>query len=666
MQKFTHKSLKGIRDKKFSISLRWCLLLSKTLPQINLLHSKAPSTGVQEFISIVNHGLINHGVDYTLKLLKAYKLIIHQFALKQTITPIPFCITDKDGFPKILKPWKITKKSSVYDLKYIMTIWRCIDLLRIEPRYEISTIVYKTQPDENLIDDIINFMKSWNGMKLLGSKPKPGYFVMSTKAGPNGPASLSCLQDLSPLREDIPLYNAINDLMDTSVPGLYMDDYEAQSGKQHSKLVLLSDKAGKTRVVAIADWWSNTALSGIHKTFLQALRKLETDMTFRQSSIPEVIKSSGKNLYSADMTAFTDVFPRKLEKELINTAWPGIGDLWETVTCERDFTNPHGNVRYATGNPMGLLSSWPVSSFTHHCVKQYCAHVIGIRDYKYILLGDDSLDTNIEVHKMYLDVMTRLGVSISLSKCTQSETACAEFAKRLFLHGEEITGLPVDLIAELDYKPEQFIELVRIGRERGYTDTELAPGIHIVASKHKNAKILLDILALPESATDKPPLLEVMPGSWAELLTQLPEESVKALVRIARESEFIDLVTKLEMAWSSEIHVKKNNVDLFQFHPIIIAISNKLMLYIENNEDEFSIYNSWMEGNYREMAHVPSLDIYRVRNKGHFSARCKYKVLQKTMALANGNCNINLQRFAPISNFELFERGFPKQESSNN
>jgi len=77
---------------------------------------------------------------------------------------------------------------------------------------------------------------------------------MSTKAGPNGPASVSCLDDLAPLREDKKLYNAIQRMLCKCIPGLNMDSYEAGDGKTHSKLVLLSDKAFKTRVVAIADW----------------------------------------------------------------------------------------------------------------------------------------------------------------------------------------------------------------------------------------------------------------------------------------------------------------------------------------------------------------------------------------------------------------------------
>jgi len=644
------------------INLRWCLVLTKTLTQINILHSKAPNHGVEEFLSIVNHNLTNHGHDYTIKLLKAYRLIIHQFALTQTVTPIKFRKAGSDGFPSKLILWKVDKDSTVMHKKYVLSIWRSIDVLRCEPEYKVDTIVCQTQPDLDLIDDITKFLKTWKGMKVLPSRPSQGYLVMSNKAGPNGSASVSCIDDLGPLKSSTMLYKSVKELLRISVPGLNPDNYKTTtSGKYHSKLVLLPDKACKTRVVAIADWWSNTALSGIHKSFMEGLRKLKGDVTFRQSSIPELIKGLGTDLYSADMTAFTDTFPRQLEKAVINTAWPGMGDLWEQVISNREFSHPKGSVKYATGNPMGLLSSWPVSSFTHHALKAWCAHVNGKTNYKYLVLGDDSMDTDIDVYNVYINAMSRLGVSASLSKCTQSKQGNTEFAKRLFYQGEEITGLPVDLLLELPNKPEQFIELVRIARERGYTDEELKPGVLNLVSKNKNSKILADILALPEPISGMRPLLDVKPGSWAEILSLLPEESQNSLTLIARESEFQDLVSELERAQTKVPHIGKRRVHIEENHPVLVGISDKLMLYLDQGEDEYSIYKEWMKGNFREMAHVPSIDSYRYLNKGHFVTRCSFRVFTKTLALANGNCNIPLSRFAPVSNWDLFQRGYPKE-----
>jgi hypothetical protein len=220
------------------------------------------------------------------------------------------------------------------------------------------------------------------------------------------------------------------------------------------------------------------------------------------------------------MTAFTDVFPIELEQHVVQTAYGvNVGRLWRQIISNREFSHPKGSVKYAAGNPMGLLSSWPVSTITHHAVKQYCAEqVFGnksnkYKKYKYLMLGDDSLDSNKEVYFKYLDVMTRLGVSTSLSKCTQSEDSSAEFAKRLFLNETEVTGLPITLLEEIRTKPEQFLELIRIARERGYADEYLAPGVDCLLVNHRNGKLIADILSLPEPTSGIHPLLDAKPDS---------------------------------------------------------------------------------------------------------------------------------------------------------
>lgn len=62
-------------------------------------------------------------------------------------------------------------------------------------------------------------------------------------------------------------------------------------------------------------------MSALHKAFMIALKKLPSDVTYRQSEIPKLVKGLGNNLFSSDMTAFTDRFPRRLEKSLIAAAY---------------------------------------------------------------------------------------------------------------------------------------------------------------------------------------------------------------------------------------------------------------------------------------------------------------------------------------------------------
>jgi len=66
-----------------------------------------------------------------------------------------------------------------------------------------------------------------------------------------------------------------------------------------------------------------------------------------------------------------------------------------------------------------------------------------------------------------------------------------------------------------------------------------------------------------------------------------------------------------------------------------------------------------MSGNYREMAVIPTVDVYRYYNKGHYATKCKYDVLNTTMKLSSGNMNITASKPTKLSNFELFSLGFP-------
>jgi hypothetical protein len=304
---------------------------------------------------------------------------------------------------------------------------------------------------------------------------------------------------------------------------------------------------------------------------------------------------------------------------------------------------------------MGVLSSWPVSTLTHHCVKLWCAHKVGVKNYKYLVLGDDTLDTSKEVYEKYTDTISMLGVSVSHAKCTQSEVGNAEFAKRLFLKHTEVTGLPVLLMREMRKMPEQVLELVRIARERGYEDAFLGPSLDSLLSTYNQGRMVADMLSLPESLTGMPPLLEGKPGSWAEQLLCLPEEDHKEYLTIARGYVF----------WNTTIGINKPDVpkkvcqvSVEPNHPLVFALSDQLMDYLPETEDEFSIYNSWMNGDYREMANVPNIDTYRYYNKGHYATKCKYDVLHALLELSRGNCNIKLYKPTKLSNFELFDLGF--------
>lgn len=159
-----------------------------------------------------------------------------------------------------------------------------------------------------------------------------------------------------------------------------------------SKLAFLSEGGGKTRVIAIGDYWSQQVLKPLHKGIMNMLRKLPTDGTYDQGAQANRIKSrAGNEAESIDLSSATDRFPRALQKILLEVliseeyAWH-----WENLMTNRDFEYQNRRVRYARGQPMGLYSSWAVFALTHHVLIAFAASRKGINSFlKYAVLGDD-------------------------------------------------------------------------------------------------------------------------------------------------------------------------------------------------------------------------------------------------------------------------------------
>jgi len=496
---------------------------------------------------------------------------------------------------------------------------------------------------------------------------------MSNKAGPNGPATATAFMDRTGLTLDPYLEDAVRQLLLLTEPYLLLDKYVGVKGDfNHSKLVFLSDKAGKTRIVAIGDWWSNLSLSSIHDAFMAGLKKLRGDCTYRQGDIPSLIKGLGSHLFSSDMTAFTDRFPILIEAALVKLAYGEvIGSLWETVLTQRDFKGPKGPIRYAVGNPMGLLSSWAVSTFTHHAVKAWCAHKVGVRKYKYLVLGDDCMDTNVEVYDLYIKTIQSLGVSVSRGKCTQSEQGYAEFAKRLFTPEGEVTGIPVDLLLGIHKSPEQFIELVRILRNRGYKDTTLAPGVQVLLSHNTFKGVMKTVVRVLSSSEDllgMPPLY-IAKGNYQmqepPIMGGFPENSIRLHVEQARREIFWKEVDKLVNVQSNklnpvaptnfaQIHIPRN-------HPAITVIGEQLDAYLGEGDSDYEVYDAWMSGKSYELVNIPTLDTYRYRNRKHKASRARYDILKLAWAFALGNQEYRTDMPVKIRDIDLFMRGFPRE-----
>jgi hypothetical protein len=210
------------------------------------------------------------------------------------------------------------------------------------------------------------------------------------------------------------------------------------------KLSYFSDKEGKTRVIAILDYWSQTALRPYHKALNKVLRAIRTDCTFDQGSFKSRLASLGP-FHSLDLTAATDRMPLALQLRVFERMFgKEKASAWANVLVGYEYTSKgNPSVKYNCGQPMGAYSSWCAMALTHHLIVHVAALRAGIPHFwDYALLGDDIVIANAAVADQYRTLLSTLDMPISEAK-THVSNDTYEFAKRWIHKGEEVTGFSI-------------------------------------------------------------------------------------------------------------------------------------------------------------------------------------------------------------------------------
>jgi hypothetical protein len=312
---------------------------------------------------------------------------------------------------------------------------------------------------------------SYYGLALSGIVKELGWTLprpcwdgchTTTKAGPNAQALVSSVEDAHLLTDSEisnlrilggdELVNSIE--ISRSVKLLtWLDKLGLKPKGCKSKLSLVKDKEAKTRIVAILDYWTQSALKPLHDAEMAFLRRLKPDCTFNQGSFRKALPQSGP-YHSLDLTAATDRVPVAIQEPVLATlvGSESYAAAWREACVNRDFRITWGNrgvVRYACGQPMGAYSSWATFAITHHAIVRLAALRAGYtaRWSSYALLGDDIVIANDAVAEQYRLILADLGVSISESKTHVSKDTY-EFAKRWIQRGTEVTGAPMGSLFE--------------------------------------------------------------------------------------------------------------------------------------------------------------------------------------------------------------------------
>lgn len=265
-----------------------------------------------------------------------------------------------------------------------------------------------------------------------------------------------------------------------------------------ARLSRLEEAAGKIRVVAIVDFWTQMALKPLHRAIFAVLREIPNDGTFGQESCVDMLsRKVGEGLlkaqesgttftaYSYDLSSATDRIPVDIYQLMLTRLFDGsFSVFWRALLTFRKWEDRWSTVNelggretfredreYAVGQPMGAYSSWAMLALAHHAIVQYCAHLEGFSGWfgEYGIVGDDVVILNDKVASRYLAVVTGWGVSISMNKSLVSSTGAFEFCKRLVRNGVDLSGIPIGLIYQAVKNPGDSATLFAHVVKRGHS-----------------------------------------------------------------------------------------------------------------------------------------------------------------------------------------------------
>jgi hypothetical protein len=563
---------------------------------------------IKPFLAICTNVYNNEGKRGLLIKMKAWKLYLQQYMLNQNLTYPPYSKVGHSGHPKVLEVFiSIIDSKGVDGCRLVLSIFRTIELIKLKPKYDYDTITSPKTGDSAkykvFLSEFKEWLKTWKGLKLLPPLGQPVYPIGSAR-GPNTSKELPYGKQLLA----IPDKSAIAGTSIEEGCKFFLDKFfdisilETIPGKfEHSKVVSLSDNAGKERIIAMGDIISNWALSSLEIAFQSALRRMSSSVVNQNHKVHKLIKLMGKNMYSVDLSAMTDRLPRELNYLVVEARYGKVvAENWINVLANRTFSSKIGEIRYEVGNPMGLLSSWSSSTFVHHALVEFIlfkckTNTRKLKNFKYLVLGDDLLMNSKSVYNTYVKILTQVvGIQISLQKCTISCEGSCEFIKRLFRKGVEVTGFPVELYKKAISDFSDFVSLLHILEERGYNLRDPVFMSNLEKSLRKKvlinfafAKLLpVNIFKLPYSVWCSPVVFTTDQEALKRALMDLVVTKFKSL------SEYKCKLVEITY---------KEHVLIPEYHPLLINIGEEVFKMLqdsavcENEPDsgEFSIWNTW-------------------------------------------------------------------------
>lgn len=416
-----------------------------------------------------------------------YKLL-HMCSIKivsrDAIPKIPFCKVGKDGIPLELNPVKHLLLSPHSDIqRFGLTITRFYEKIVLPKKWD-PTPITSVGPDlpDHLVQDFSKFCSWWTDKLGIRNLSLPIYDDIrgSLTQGPNGPSVMSSHIDAIAVMAQEEVWQNLQKL--ASLTGRedlisrikLLAKPELCDSPLSGRIALLQQGGGKTRTIAIGDFWSQNLLRPIHDKIMSILKKMVTDGTYDQDDqVGRISRESlGHKTFSYDLSSATDRFPVKLQEILLSHMFgEEMASTWRKVLTSRDYQYCNEHVRWGAGQPLGLLSSWAVFALTHHAIIEFCAWQEGRTTFKsYAVLGDDVAIWDEAIATRYKDLLQLIDVKINWNKSLISDnlTHRVEFAKRIIVNGTEVTGLKWDILHLASTSIYMLVDLIRVAKLRSW------------------------------------------------------------------------------------------------------------------------------------------------------------------------------------------------------
>jgi hypothetical protein len=454
-----------------------------------LFEGKVNFTDFEHLFSKISVYENTRGKMATIQLLKDVRVTVYNYISGRKINT-KGTATYKDGIPKVLGPRLsslLRTRSPVY-IRAILTALLYSRMIDEWKKPDTSTITNGPTFSAPIREDFKIRIPEVMQMLKIAPNQEPPIWVnphYTTKNSPQGLAMHSLKEELLQIAETPKLYGSIQKVGGPRLK-MYMEHFSkspqciklcqptkaSKKGRLRS-IGVVKDTEGKSRLIAMADYWSQTSLKPLHDQLLKILKGNRSDLTFGQD-----IKPFGDNsqlYWSFDLTAATDRLPIFLYEDILEHMYgKEYQSSWSDIMIGTDFNWKDSKINYSTGQPMGMYSSWALLALAHHAIVKYSAHKIGFKQfYDYRILGDDIVIRNDLVAHSYAETLKSLGVEISSTKTLVSKTTF-EFAKRLFHEGNEVTGFPINgWISACESKWINQLNIVETAIRRGYSSTML-------------------------------------------------------------------------------------------------------------------------------------------------------------------------------------------------